>query len=99
LGLLAFISSYGKNPTNSFVFNIVKKNDVIGSISITESRISSVIYNIKSKVEAKFILKFYVVGKEKYIYKNGTLIYASLFRMLNNVLNLNFYAQNKFMKI
>lgn len=94
LFLLAFISSYGNNPTNSIVFNIVKNNTVIGTISITENRTNdSVIYNIESNVEAQFILKFKVVAKEKYIYKAGTLIYSSLFRMLNNKVKTNHSIQ------
>lgn len=90
LCLLAFTSNYGSNPSAPIVFNIVKNNTVIGSIVITESRSrDSVIYNIESKVEAQFILKFKVVGKEKYIYKDGTLVYASLFRTLNNKVKTN----------
>lgn len=90
LCLLVFTSNYGSNPSAPKVFNIVKNNKVIGSIKITESRSrDSVIYNVDSKVEAQFVLKFKVVGKEKYIYKDGTLIYSSLFRTLNNKVKTN----------
>lgn len=88
--LLANTSNYGSNPSVPIIFNIVKNNKVIGSIKITESRSrDSVIYNIESKVEAQFVLRFKVVGKEKYIYKDGTLIYSSLFRTLNNKVKTN----------
>lgn len=90
LCLLAYSSNYGSNPIAPIVFNIVKNNKVIGSIKISESRSKdSVIYNIESKVEAQFVLKFKVVGKEKYIYRNGTLIYSSLFRTINNKVKTN----------
>jgi len=90
LCLMASTSNYGSNPTAPIVFNIVKNNKVIGSIKISESRSKdSLIYNIESKVEAQFVLKFEVIGKEKYIYRNGTLIYSSLFRTLNNKVKTN----------
>jgi len=94
LFLLIFSSNYGSNLTAPTIFNIVKNNTVIGSIKITKnvSR-DSVIYNIESNVEAQFILKFKVVAKEKYIYKAGTLIYSSLFRMLNNKVKTNHSIQ------
>jgi hypothetical protein len=90
LCLMIYASNYGSNPSSPLIFNIVRNNDVIGSISITESRSrDSVIYIIESKVEAQFILKFKVSGKEKYVYKDGTLIYASLFRTINNKVKTN----------
>ena len=74
LCLLAFTSNYGSNPKAPLIFNIIKNNNVIGSIKITEniSR-DSVTYTIESQVETKLILTFKVVGKEKYIYRDGTL--------------------------
>lgn len=90
LCLLAFASNYASNPPEPIIFNIVKNNVVIGSIKITESKSKdSVTYTVDSEVEAQFILKYKVVGKEKYIYKNGILIYASLFRTLNNKVKTN----------
>lgn len=92
LFLLIFSSNYGSNLTAPTIFNIVKNNSVIGSIKITKSvSRDSVIYNIESTIETKLILKFKVVGKEKYIYRNGILIYASLFRTLNNKVKTNHY--------
>ena len=68
----------------------LKNNNIIGSIKITEniSR-DSVTYTIESQVETKLILTFKVVGKEKYIYRDGTLIYSSLYRTLNNKVKTN----------
>jgi len=90
LCLLAFTSNYGSNPKAPLIFNIIKNNNVIGSIKITEniSR-DSVTYTIESQVETKLILTFKVVGKEKYIYRDGTLIYSSLYRTLNNKVKTN----------
>lgn len=90
LFLLTFASHYGSNPPEPIIFNIVKNNSVIGSIKITiNNSKDSVIYIIDSKVEAQFIVKYKVVSKEKYIYKNGTLIYASLYRTLNSKVKTN----------
>lgn len=94
LFLFIVTSNYGSNSSAPTIFNIIKNNTVIGTIKITKniSR-DSVIYNIESNVEAQFILKFKVVAKEKYIYKAGTLIYSSLFRMLNNKVKTNHSIQ------
>jgi hypothetical protein len=88
--LMVYSSNYGSNPSSLLVFNIIKNDVVIGTIKISERKSNdSIIYNIESKIEAQFILKFKVVGKEKYIYKNGTLIYSSLFRTLNKKVKTN----------
>lgn len=90
LFLLTFASHYGSNLPESIIFNIVKNNSVIGSITITiNTSKDSVTYTIDSKVEAQFILKYKAVGKEKYIYKDGALIYASLYRTLNSKVKTN----------
>ena len=90
LCFMVYSSIYGSNPSSQLVFNIIKNDAVIGTIKISERKSNdSIIYNIESKIEAQFILKFKVVGKEKYIYKDGTLIYSSLFRTLNKKVKTN----------
>ncbi len=90
LFLLTFATNFASNPPEPTIFNVIKNNTVIGTIRITESKSKdSVIYTLDSEVEMQFILKYKVVGKEKYIYKAGTLIYASLFRTLNNKAKTN----------
>jgi len=80
----------GKEPNKSFIYNIIKNDEVIGKIEINQSTSGdSIIYDIESDVLAKFILKFKVVGKERYVYKNGTLVYSSLFRTLNDKVKTN----------
>ena len=80
----------GKEPNKSLTYNIIRNDEVIGKIEIIlTSRGDSIIYDIESDVLAKFILKFKVIGKEKYIYKNGTLVYSSLFRTLNDKVKTN----------
>jgi hypothetical protein len=77
-------------PNKSIIYNIVRNDIVIGKIKINQTVSGdSIIYTIESDVKGKFILKFKVVGKEKYIYKNGTLIYSSLFRTLNDKVKTN----------
>lgn len=85
-------TSVSLNDTNKnkVVFEIIRNDKVIGIIEINRSVSGdSIIYNIESDVKAAFILKFKVVGKEKYIYKKGTLIYSSLYRTLNNKVKTN----------
>lgn len=100
LFLLTFASHYGSNPPEPIIFNIVKNNLVIGSIKISIHKAKdSVIYTINSEVEAQFILKYKAVGKEKYIYKDGALIYASLYRTLNSKVKTNHsivYSQGQY---
>ena len=84
----------GKEPNKSLIYNIIKNEEIIGKIEIHLSTSGdSIIYDIESDVLAKFILKFKVVGKEKYIYKNGTLVYSSLYRTLNNKVKTNHSIQ------
>jgi len=94
--LFPFFNAYsnndfdGKEPSKSLSYNIFRNEEVIGKIEINLStRGDSIIYDIDSDVLAKFILKFKVVGKEKYIYKNGTLVYSSQFRTLNDKVKTN----------
>ena len=80
----------GKEPNKSLIYNIIKNEEIIGKIEIHLSTSGdSIIYDIESDVLAKFILKFKVVGKERYIYKKGTLVYSSLFRTLNDKVKTN----------
>lgn len=77
-------------PNKSLIYNIVRNDIVIGKIEINQTVSGdSIIYTINSDIIAKFILTFKVVGKEKYIYKDGTLIYSSLFRTLNDKVKTN----------
>ena len=94
--LFPFFNAYSNNdfdskePSKSLSYNIVRNEEVIGKIEINLSTSGdSIIYDIESDVLAKFILKFKVVGKEKYIYKNGTLVYSSQFRTLNDKVKTN----------
>lgn len=96
LSLFTFFNSYSDNfsdekeTSKSLIYNIVRNDEVIGKIEINLSTIGdSVTYDIDSDVLAKFILKFKVVGKEKYIYKNGILVYSSQFRTLNDRVKTN----------
>lgn len=94
--LFTLTNTYGysdnntKEPNKSLTYNIIRKDEVIGKIEINQTTSGdSIIYNIESDVKGRFILNFKVVGKEKYIYKNGTLVYSSLFRTLNNKVKTN----------
>jgi len=72
------------------VFNVVKNDKIIGTIEITKQQYNNTVtYNVKSEINAKFILKAKVVGKETYVFKNGILEYSSLYRTLNNKVKVN----------
>ena len=71
-------------------FSIINKNANIGFISIERSshgRTTS--YTINSEVNAKIIINFKVVGKERYVFRNDTLVYSSMYRKINNKVKLN----------
>ena len=83
-------TSLTESNKNTIVYKILRNYKDIGTIEINRSvKGDSVIYNIESDVKVVFLLKFKVIGKEKYIYKNGTLIYSSLFRTLNDKIKTN----------
>ena len=66
-------------------YYVVKNNEVIGTIIISKNSFyDSIVYHLESNIKAKFIIKFNVTGKEKSIYKNGILVYSSVFRTLNS---------------
>lgn len=85
-------SSYGGNdaPSKNVTYNVVKNNKVIGTIRINQYDAGdSIIYDLESNILAKFILEFNVTGKEKSIYKNGVLVYSSVYRVVNNKVKVN----------
>ena len=67
------------------IFKVLKNDKIIGTIEIVKQQSDNIIiYNVSSEINAKFILKARVVGKETYVFKNGILEYSSLYRTLNN---------------
>ena len=86
------ISSFYSDNTGDgiIVFQVLRNENVIGTIEIHKRfRGDSIIYTVDCDVEVKFIFKFNAVGKEKYIFKDGTLIYSSLYRTLNKSVKTN----------
>jgi hypothetical protein len=84
--------SYGTNtnPTNHITYKVVRNDEVIGTIQITcNTQNDSKTYSLESKITAKYIFKFNITGKETSIYKNGVLVYSSVFRKLNNKIKAN----------
>lgn len=67
------------------VFKVLKNDKIIGTIEIVKQQSENIIiYNVNSEINAKFIFKARVVGKETYVFKNGILEYSALYRTLNN---------------
>jgi hypothetical protein len=91
---LLLISSTGiENETPNFEkieFSIVKKNTTIGYISIERSSQNQMTsYTIVSEVNAKIIVNFKAVGKERYVFRNDTLVSSSMYRKINNRVKLD----------
>lgn len=71
-------------------FSVVKKNSSIGFINIEKRTINNITtFTVNSEVNANIIFNFTAVGKEKSVYKEDTLVYSSVYRMLNNKVKLN----------
>ena len=50
---------------------------------------NSVIYSSESQIKAKFLITFNVATKEKAVFKNGVLVYSSIFRTINSKTKTN----------
>jgi len=92
--LFLFISTmtYGLNtePLNHLVFSVLKNNKVIGIININRDELGdSVTYSLKSDIDVSYVLKFNATGQETAIYKNGILVYSSIYRKLNGKVKAN----------
>lgn len=87
LFFFAIIISFSFNDINTredLTYQIIKNNRVIGVININKNIVEdSVTYILESNISAKFLFKFDITGKEKSIYKNGVLVYSSVFRTVN----------------
>lgn len=86
LGLsITTLSHANKDPANIITYRVIRNNDVIGTIQIQrEFGKDSTVYTLESDITAKFILKYNIEGKETSIYKNGVLVFSSVYRQINN---------------
>ncbi|MCR8668306.1 hypothetical protein NO995_11485 [Aestuariibaculum sp. M13] len=86
-------SSFAYNTVNTseaLTYKIVKNNTTIGFINIEKQVESDVTtYVLKSHVEAKFLVNISILCNEKTIYKNGVLIYSSVYRKVNGKVKAN----------
>ena len=90
VALLFLIKTSSIAQNQNLSFEVWKNNSHIGNISMTEKINSdSVVYDLSSKIKAKVILSFNVTGIEKTIYKNGLLVYSSVYRKLNSKEKVN----------
>lgn len=89
--MLSYISS--NNTVTEFEkisFSIIKKEARIGFIDIEKTSFNyNTTYVVNSEVNAKVIINFNAIGREKSVYKADTLIYSSLYRKLNDKVKLN----------
>ena len=86
LGIILITSSFSIPNTNkSLSYNVVKNNKIIGVIHIDKSTFQDeIIYTLSSDIKTNLLVKFNIMGKEKAIYKDGVLIFSSVYRTLNN---------------
>ncbi|GAA4812859.1 DUF6134 family protein [Litoribaculum gwangyangense] len=79
-----------KKPLEQISYNVVRNNEIIGTIKVScNTKSDSTIYALESSIDVKYILKFSIRGKETAIYKNGILIYSSVYRKVNNKIKAN----------
>lgn len=75
----------GNAQDHNLSFEIWRNKSIIGTISMNEKINSdSVVYDLTSEIKAKVLIRFNVTGIEKTIYKNGVLVYSSVYRKLNS---------------
>ncbi len=100
--LFLFIKSSSAQNQN-LSFEVWKNRSHIGNISMTEKiRSDSVVYDLSSEIKTKVILSFNISGIEKTIYKNGLLVYSSVYRKLNSKEKVNkklLYNEGKYQLI
>ncbi|MBC3757222.1 hypothetical protein H7U19_02320 [Hyunsoonleella sp. SJ7] len=94
LGVLLFLtaSSYGNEtkPIQQISYNVVRNQTVIGTLKVTcGMENSATIYYLESNIDVRFILRFVIKGKETSVYKNGVMVYSSVFRKVNNTVKAN----------
>lgn len=71
-------------------FEVWKNKSHIGNISMSEKiKADSVVYDLSSEIKTKVLLNFNVTGIEKTIYKNGVLVFSSIYRKLNSSEKVN----------
>lgn len=82
--LFLFVQN-GNAQDHNLSFEVWKNKSLIGFISMNEKINSdSVVYDLTSEIKAKVLIRFNVTGIEKTIYKNGVLVYSSVYRKLNS---------------
>lgn len=90
IALLIFWIESSPAQDQNLSFEVWKNKSLIGIISMTEKVNSdSVVYHSASEIKAKVIISFKVTGIEKAIYKNGVLVYSSIYRKLNSKEKVN----------
>jgi hypothetical protein len=91
--LLVLTSTHAfNNPTKEtpMVFEILKNEKVIGTINMYK-KVSgdSITYHSESQIKTRLLLSFNITGNEKSVFKNGVLIFSSVYRTLNNKVKAN----------
>ncbi len=91
--LLILTTTYASNnPEKSKpqVFQVLKNQKVIGTINMTMNVSGdSITYKSNSKIDVKLLLSFKITGKEISVFKNGVLVYSSVYRTLNSNVKVN----------
>lgn len=92
LFVLVVGNAFGHNEilVQSLTYNVVRNDAVIGTIQINQyTSGDSIVFKLDSKINAKYILRFNITGKEKSIYMKNVLVYSSVYRLVNNKVKAN----------
>lgn len=91
--LFVFMGMYandGEGNPQLHAYNVVKNNTIIGSIKVSIDVVGdSTIYLLESTIKIKYLVAFNISSKEKSVYKNGLLVYSSIYRIFNNKVKAN----------
>ena len=79
-----------ENISENVEFEILNKDKIIGFITI-DKRVEGkrTTYQVVSRVETKFLIKFKAIGNETSVYKNDTLVYSSMYRKVNKKIKVD----------
>ncbi len=80
----------GEENPKLLAYHVMKNNTVIGTIHVSIDALGdSTIYMLEGSIKAKYLLTFDISSKEKSVYKNGLLVYSSVYRTLNKKVKTN----------
>ena len=88
--VLVLIASNLGAQDRKLTYNVVRNGNVIGTLDLVESiSNNSIHFLLSSDVKTRFIFTFTVKAREESIYKDGIMIYSSVYRNSNGKIKIN----------